>query len=136
MHQGYTTAQAAPLARASLRELQYWDETKLIMPSRRTGRNRFYDFADIVALRMVKELRQSGVSLQGIRRVAAYLKQRDPAASFANTWIVSDGIDVYERTGEGAISTLRQPGQHVMTWVIDLGSIATSVEKEIATMAA
>jgi DNA-binding transcriptional MerR regulator len=140
IHEGMTVSQVIGVAHASQRELQYWRETGLIVPSvhysTQRGRANLYGFPDIVALRTVKELRSAGISLQGVRKVAAFLKARDPLASFANTWLLTDGADVYERQGDVTISAMRQPGQHVMTWVIDLGMIAQAVQAEMEQIAA
>ncbi|WP_158086717.1 DUF433 domain-containing protein [Brevirhabdus pacifica] len=71
----YTDEQTARLARISLGQLRYWDRTKFFEPSlayedRRVAFSRLYTIEDIVALRVLGELRhQHDVSLQHLRRV-------------------------------------------------------------------
>jgi DNA-binding transcriptional MerR regulator len=119
------------------RQLNYWITAGLITPSieRATSRgtgNRF-SFTDIVALRTCSTLRHAGMSLQALRRVAEYLHNHSEGATFANTWLTSDGVDVFERRGDDMISALRRPGQAVITtFMVDLGTISTEVMNLLA----
>lgn len=71
----YTEEQTARLARISLTQLRYWDGTNFFEPSlayedRRVAFSRLYTIEDIVALRVLGELRhRHDVSLQHLRRV-------------------------------------------------------------------
>jgi DNA-binding transcriptional MerR regulator len=71
----YTDEQAARLARISLTQIRYWDGTKFFEPSigyedRRVAYSRLYTFDDVVALRVLGELRNKhDVSLQHLRKV-------------------------------------------------------------------
>lgn len=140
----FSATQATKLAHISYRQTDYWATSGLIVPSLRgvtgkpgTGNHRLYSITDVTALRIVGELRAIGVSLQGLRKVAQYFKQHDPALSFANVWLVSDGRDVYEwRHSSPDMSVLKKPGQYMLAWAIDLGHVAQEVEREIAAMAA
>jgi len=66
------------LVEVSLRQIQYWDERGFIRPTVRqaTGRGskRLYSFADLVKLKVVKNLSDHGLSLQGIRMCLHHLK--------------------------------------------------------------
>lgn len=71
----YTEEQAARLARVSLSQMRYWDGTEFFTPSiayedRRVAFSRIYSFEDVVALRVLGELRNfHDVPLQHLRRV-------------------------------------------------------------------
>lgn len=62
------------LADISYRELDSWTRTALVVPSVRraggSGRGRLYSDGDVAKLRLIKDLRECGVSLQRIRRDA------------------------------------------------------------------
>ena len=57
---------------------------------------------------------------------------KSPPASFADVYLVSNGVDVFERHGDELISTLRHPGQAALAWVVDLGVIVEELETAIA----
>ena len=72
---------------------------------------RLYDFTDLVALKLAKELRKAGISLQSLREVVRYLRRRGQKKALGDVFLVSDGKEVYERRGGELISTLRRPGK-------------------------
>ena len=65
----------ARIAGVSLRQLQWWDEQKVVSP-RHEGHRRVYAPAEVVEISVIAELRRKGFSLQKIRRVLRFL-QRD-----------------------------------------------------------
>src|SRR5882757_10764134 len=68
---GYRGAAACQIAGITYRQLDYWARTGLVAPSIRTahgsGSQRLYSFKDILVLKVVKRLLDTGVSLQNIR---------------------------------------------------------------------
>ena len=68
---GYRGATACAAAGITYRQLDYWARTGLVEPSIRTahgsGSARLYGFRDILVLKIVKRLLDTGVSLQNIR---------------------------------------------------------------------
>jgi DNA-binding transcriptional MerR regulator len=132
----FTAGQAARLTGAAYKNMDYWARTGLLTPSiadaTGTGSQRRYSFGDLIALKVVVRLRAAGISLQGLRRVAQYLQGRIPAASFADVYLVSDGIDVFEKRGHELISTLRQPGQVAFAWIVDVGAVVEELEAALA----
>ncbi|MGI5835170.1 MAG: helix-turn-helix domain-containing protein [Chloroflexota bacterium] len=133
---GFTAGQASKLSGVPYRTLDYWATSRFITPSmagaKGKGTQRLYSFPDLVALRVAQQLRTAGISLQALRKVVRYLRTRRKTASFANTYLVSDGKDVFERRGDDLISTLRQPGQMASAWIIDLGQVVEELQKAIA----
>jgi DNA-binding transcriptional MerR regulator len=57
------------LARVTLRQLQWWDERKVISP-RQQGHRRLYAASDVIGMMIIAEMRRKGLSLQKIRRMA------------------------------------------------------------------
>ena len=79
--EGFTAHQASRLTGCTPRQLRYWDQIGLVIPSvqatgGRPGVPRVYAFRDLVALRCVKSLLDGGMSLQRIRRAFDYLNRR------------------------------------------------------------
>ncbi len=134
--EGFSAGRAAKLSGVPYRTLDYWARSKFLVPTlaRAAGKGtmRLYSFQDLVALRVARELRSAGISLQSLRKVIRHLRGRRRTASFADTFLVSDGRDVFERRGDDLISTLRQPGQLALAWLIDLGQVVEELERAIA----
>ena len=68
---GYRGPTACSAAGITYRQLDYWARTGLVEPSIRnaagSGSQRLYGFRDILVLKVVKRLLDTGVSLQNIR---------------------------------------------------------------------
>ena len=68
---GYRGAVAARAAGISYRQLDYWARTGLVEPTVRgaagSGSQRLYGFRDILVLKLVKRLLDTGISLQQIQ---------------------------------------------------------------------
>ncbi|HEX2922670.1 MAG TPA: helix-turn-helix domain-containing protein [Chloroflexota bacterium] len=131
--EGFNAGRAAKLSGVPYRTLDYWATSRFLVPSlvsaNGKGSLRLYSFSDVVALRVAMELRNAGISLQRLRKVVRHLRSRRKSASFANTFLVSDGKDVFERRGDEIISTLRRPGQLASAWLVDLGQIVEELER-------
>ncbi len=133
---GFGTSEASRVSRVSLDTIDYWARSGFLPPSVRVaqgkGSQRRYDFADLVALRVAGQLRQQGITLQALRRVVEHLRARGVEQPLAGVYLVSDGVDVFERRGDQLISTLRQPGQGTFGWIVDLGGVVEDVRAALA----
>lgn len=140
---GFTPAQAAKFAGLTFRTVDHWDRSGMIIPSllqsRGRGETRAYSFADLVALRVAAELRNIGITVQSVRKVVDYLRQRDGSLSpLSSTLIVTDGVDVYEpRTDDELLSLLREPRQGTIKVTLDLkktvDDLTSMIEEKIET---
>lgn len=121
MEQLYRTKVAvAVLGLKSRQAFDYWLHTNVITPHiKPQGRNMYWSFSDLVALRTLKTLYTAGIPLQQIRKVLAQLNKwgHDLSESYL---IVRQG-DVHLVTAEAIVSLLRQPGQMESAVIIDLG---------------
>src|SRR6202140_3013596 len=70
----YSSAEVAGIAVVSLRQVQWWDERKVVSP-RHEGHRRVYFPAEVIEITVIAELRRGGFSLQKIRRVLRFLKR-------------------------------------------------------------
>lgn len=88
----------------SLRQIQYWDEQGFIRPSIRAasgrGSKRVYSFADLVKLKVVKDLSDYGLSVRRIRTCLHHLKDYSPAGESPTTSLkyLTDGKKVFVLT--------------------------------------
>jgi DNA-binding transcriptional MerR regulator len=113
---GYRGPAACQIAGITYRQLDYWARTKLVAPSIRTahgsGSQRLYSFKDILVLKVVKRLLDTGVSLQNIRVAVDHLRVRG-VRDLAKVTLFSDGTTVFECTSPEEIVDLLQGGQGV-----------------------
>ena len=113
---GYRGPSACQIAGITYRQLDYWARTSLVVPSIRSaggsGTQRLYSFKDILVLKIVKRLLDTGISLQNIRVAVDHLRQRG-VEDLARITLFSDGTTVYECTSAEEVVDLLQHGQGV-----------------------
>jgi DNA-binding transcriptional MerR regulator len=134
---GYRGPTACTAAGITYRQLDYWARTGLVEPSVRpasgSGSQRLYGFRDILALKIVKRLLDTGISLQQIRTAVAYLREQ-AAGDVAQVTLMSDGASVYACTSPDEVVDLLQGGQGVFG--IALGRVWQEVEGTLADLPA
>ncbi len=113
---GYRGPTACAAAGITYRQLDYWARTDLVVPSVRSatgsGSQRLYSFKDILVLKVVKRLLDTGVSLQNIRIAVDHLPARG-VDDLARITLLSDGTTVYECTSSEEVVDLLRGGQGV-----------------------
>jgi DNA-binding transcriptional MerR regulator len=134
---GYRGPTACSAAGITYRQLDYWARTGLVEPSVRaahgSGSQRLYSFRDILVLKVVKRLLDTGISLQQIRAAVQHLRDRG-SADLAQVTLMSDGVSVYECTSTDEVVDLLQGGQGVFG--IALGKVWREVEGDLAELPA
>src|SRR5438552_15208417 len=83
------------------KQLDYWDRLRLVSPRKEQG-SRFYDFRDLIALRTVKQLIETGVPANRLRRALAALREKlsQVQTPLTELRVLCDGKDVIvEREG-------------------------------------
>lgn len=132
---GYRGPTACKAAGITYRQLDYWARTGLVEPSVRgatgSGTQRLYGFRDILVLKVVKRLLDTGVSLQQIRVAIQALRKRG-VEDLAQITLMSDGASVYECTSADEVIDLVQGGQGVFG--IAVGRVWREVEGELAAL--
>ena len=113
---GYRGATACVAAGITYRQLDYWARTGLVEPSIKSatgsGSQRLYGFRDILVLKIVKRLLDTGVSLQNIRTAVEHLRGRG-VTELESMTLMSDGATIYECASADDIVDLLQGGQGV-----------------------
>src|SRR6202790_1003999 len=95
-----TSSDVSRIAQVSLRQLQWWDERKVVSP-RHEGHKRVYQPAEVIEITVIAELRRKGFSLQKIRRVLRFLQKEmgkrlsDAVASESDVHLITDGRNIY-----------------------------------------
>ena len=134
---GYRGPTACSAAGITYRQLDYWARTGLVEPSVRgahgSGSQRLYSFRDILVLKVVKRLLDTGISLQQIRAAVHHLRDHG-TGDLAEVTLMSDGVSVYECTSADEVVDLLQGGQGVFG--IALGRVWKEVEGNLAELPA
>ena len=132
---GYRGPIACSAAGITYRQLDYWARTGLVVPSVRaasgSGSQRLYGFRDILVLRVVKRLIDTGVSLPNIRAAVDHLAERT-GEDLASLTIMSDGASIYECRSADEVVDLVRGGQGVFG--IAVGSVWREVEGSLANL--
>src|SRR5215831_17844756 len=118
MQTQFTSREVVELTGITPRQLQWWDERGIVVPSR-DGRRRLYSLEDLSEIAVLCELRQRGFSLQRMRTVVRFL-QREFGKRLAETvsgsseyHLLTDGTHLYLETSPQQIVDIlknsRQP---------------------------
>ena len=83
MERAFTSNEVMVLTGISARQLQWWDEKKIVVPTR-SGHRRMYSWDDVVTMAVICDLRERGFSLQRMRKVIRFL-QHEFGRSLAQT---------------------------------------------------
>jgi DNA-binding transcriptional MerR regulator len=118
MQEHFTSREVVALTGITLRQLQWWDERRIVIPARQ-GHRRLYSTEDLAEVAVVCELRRRGFSLQRVRKVMRFL-QREFSQRLAETvtgssdyHLLTDGDTLYLETSARQIVDIlknsRQP---------------------------
>ena len=129
---GYSGPQVCTIVGISYRQLDYWARTDLVRPSladaRGSGTQRRYSYRDLVRLKVIKSLLDSGVKLQTARRAIEYL--REDTVRWETASLVLHGTDsVLARDGDDLVDLVRR-GQGVLN-IVPLGHVVDELDTRI-----
>lgn len=136
----FQAKEACAFSGVGYKRLDNWARTGFITPSlaapdEATHRFRYYSFNDVVALAVARKLRDTGFSLDALRRIKTMLADDYQDPLWAHAWIISDGHDLFavRHSRDEILSLLKHPGQSCMPiTVLDVACTA----KELVDMAA
>ena len=137
----YSSLEVAQVAQVSLRQLQWWDERKVVSP-RHEGHRRVYYAAEVIEITVIAELRRKGFSLQKIRRVLRFLQKEmgkrlaEVLAASSDLHLVTDGKSIYlEDQNERIINILKNARQPMfLVSVSDQARRLTETERKPVRM--
>lgn len=129
---GYRGPTVCSIVGITYRQLDYWARTELVTPSLQqaagSGTQRLYSFDDIVKLRVVKRLLDTGVSLKRVRVALDELAAR--GVMLSDVTLVADGSSIYAVDDDRRVIDLLQRGQGV--FAIALGPVVEELRGEVA----
>ena len=113
----FTSSEISEVTGVSLRQLQWWDEQKVVSP-RHEGHKRVYLAEEAIEIAVIAELRRKGFSLQKIRRVLRFLQKEmgkrlvEILGADSDMHLVTDGKSIYlEADNDSIIDILKNADQ-------------------------
>jgi len=135
----YSTGEAARLSGVPHRTVDYWAKTGLVAPSvantAGSGISRLYSFKDLVALRVVKALREAGVSTQGIRTATRYISKVKNPLSECRLLAIGSSV-AWVESSDQVTDVFRHAGQRVFPFDIKVVDYPELVREVAAMLAA
>lgn len=123
----------------SLRQIRYCEQKGLVRPSVRAasgrGSRRLYSFEDLIELRVIAKLRDAGLSLQKVRKVADHLHRhhRELQRPLANVRLVVDGERVLISSDAGKVEDALRSGQTLL--VVPLDAVWNATQASLVMIA-
>ena len=134
---GFRGPQVCGIVGITYRQLDYWARTDLLRPSisdaRGSGTQRVYSYADLLQLKVIKQLLDAGVSLRSTRKAIECLRASGDVTSAS--LVIADDRSVLAHSGEELFDLLRG-GQGVLSIVLGMGKIVSEVDAAITELAA
>ena len=119
----------------TFRQLDYSTGTGLITPGIRaasgSGSQREYSYQDLVALKTIKSLLDTGVSLQRVREAVAYL-QGALSEKLSEVTLVSDGAKIHACLSDREVIDLLARGQGV--FAIALAPVVDDLNTQLSSI--
>lgn len=135
MIETYSGKRAADIVGITYRQLDYWARTDFVMPTvakaAGSGSRRQYSYTDLLKLKAVKKLLDSGIKLEKVRGIVAYLNQLGEEVGSAN--LVIDGSQVTLCRDDREIIDLINQGQGVLN-VLPLSSLKSELDAAIVEL--
>jgi DNA-binding transcriptional MerR regulator len=137
----YSSSQVRRILRVSQRRLDYWDELGLVSPvrankgSKKRGRGdrRCYTFNDLIKLKVLKDLRETGLSLQRIQKGLKVLRKRSLHTDPFDEVLLTDGKSFHRVRANGKIEDLLSNRQLVFG-VMSLRELELDIRNRICRM--
>lgn len=128
LKRSYSAREVASLTGLTARQLQWWDESRLLTPTiapRRTEAGgyteRRYSPLELMELMALADLRRRGVTVGKIRKLLAILRDQFGVRLFetigegGKLTLLTDGIDIYGRSPHGELfNLLKAPEQPLL----------------------
>lgn len=128
------------LTNVSYRRLDYWVRTGIIhssgRPSAGRGSRRFFTFADLVEVRVLVRLTQSGLQLSALRNSLKQFRKKMPElmnAPLSSLRLITDGKTLFRYVPDGEkLESLDEFGQ--FAFAFDVGEEAFQLREAVISM--
>jgi DNA-binding transcriptional MerR regulator len=134
----FTSAEVVELTGISARQLQWWDERKVVVPARE-GHRRLYSLDDVTEISVICDLRRRGFSLQRVRKVIRMLQREfqkrlvETVSGHSEYHLLTDGQRIFLRTSAAqVVDLLKNSQQPVLT--VCLSDMVRQIRNEIGKL--
>jgi DNA-binding transcriptional MerR regulator len=117
----FTSNEVIALTGISARQLQWWDERGIVVPSRE-GHKRIYSRDDLAEVAILCDLRRRGFSLQKIRTVIRFLRREmgkrlvETVTASAEYHLLTDGRHIFlEDSARAVVDLLKNARQPMLS---------------------
>ena len=135
--QGFSGTRTAQIVGISYRQLDYWARTNLIRPSLAdasgSGSRRRYSYRDLLELRMIKSLLDSGIKLESVREVFKNLRETVGTDIASANIVISGKTSVVLQTNDELIELMSKGGQGVLN-ILPLAGVKADVDAGIQSL--
>ena len=121
MQRTFTSNEVIALTGISARQLQWWDERGIVVPSRE-GHKRIYTRDDLAEVAILCDLRQRGFSLQKIRTVIRFLQKEmgkrlvETVTAASEYHLLTDGRHIFlEDSARAVVDLLKNARQPMLS---------------------
>ena len=135
MRQRFTSNDVVALTGITPRQLQWWDERGIVVPTRE-GRRRVYSMEELSEVAVICELRRRGFPLQRVRRVIRFLQKEfgktlaETVSGSSDYHLLTDGKTIYlETSAQQILDILKNARQPMLA--ICLSDTVRQVRAEI-----
>ena len=130
---GFSGPMVCRLTGVTYRQLDYWARTDLVTPSitaaQGSGSKRTYSYSDVLEVKVIKSLLNSGVALQRARQAVECLRNSLGADLASSSLVLSDAGSVLARD-DGDLVDLLRGGQGVFN-IVPLASVVAELTTTI-----
>jgi len=130
---GYSARVAAEVVGITYRQIDYWARTDLVSPSLArasgSGSRRQYSYANLLELKVIKRLLDSGIKLEKVRSIFEYMRS-ELQEDVSRASLVIDGYNVVCARSDAEFIDVLQRGQGVLN-VLPLSSVKQAVDAAI-----
>jgi DNA-binding transcriptional MerR regulator len=131
---GYSGPQVCRLTGVTYRQLDYWDRTGLVHPSlvaaTGSGSKRMYAYKDILEVKVIKSLLNSGLHLIRARQAVECLRENLDAELGSASLVLGENGSVLA-SSDGELVDLLRGGQGVFN-IVSLSSVVAELTTSIA----
>ena len=136
MTDGFSGRRTAEIVGITYRQLDYWARTDLIRPTlvdaAGSGSRRLYTYRDLLELKVVKSLLDSGIKLEQVRQVFEFVRTQLGGDVATANIVINGRRSVLVQTGEELLDALKA-GQGVLA-VLPLGSVKEELDAKIVEL--
>jgi DNA-binding transcriptional MerR regulator len=130
---GFSGKRTAEIVGITYRQLDYWARTDLVRPSvadaKGSGSRRRYAYADLLELKVIKNLLDAGIRLENVRDVFDYMREH-LGEEIVSANLVLTGTTAVLVNDDGELIDLVKQGQGVLN-VLPLAAVKQEVDAAI-----